>query len=185
MQSAVSDTTVIVSKQSGNFKSQSQYLSILSRTPASNYILDIGTNIIEKANGSPTVFNLDGKPLLNFRVGNDGQLLLNCELRDGDGRLLARMANNSVVFPDPAFERYGDRTMNGLRNAVTKTRILEVTFTGLNSLKIRGLFTYSGGSIVVDDTAITQLPNNNVMSGNRIRTTRDAFEFTDGSIGIG
>jgi hypothetical protein len=53
------------------------------RSPASSYVVDLGSNIIEKMDGSPSIYNLNGKALFNFKIGRgDNQLLLESEVRD-------------------------------------------------------------------------------------------------------
>ncbi len=78
------------------------------RSPASTYVVDLGNNIIEKVNGSPSVFNINGKALFNFKIGRgDNQLLLESEVRDSQDKLLAKVANNSLVFYDKLdYEEY-------------------------------------------------------------------------------
>jgi hypothetical protein len=57
------------------------------RSAASNYIVYLGSNIIEKVGGSPLVFKVNGKPLFNFKIGRgDNQLLLETEIRDSQGK---------------------------------------------------------------------------------------------------
>lgn len=61
------------------------------RSAASNYIVDLGSNIIEKVDGSPSVFNLNGKTLFNFKIGRaDNQLLLEAKLEIHKANYLQR-----------------------------------------------------------------------------------------------
>jgi hypothetical protein len=61
------------------------------RSAASNYIIDLGSSMIEKVDGSPSVFNLNGKALFNFKIGRgDNRLLLESEVRDSQANYLQR-----------------------------------------------------------------------------------------------
>ncbi len=98
------------------------------KSTATNYTIDIGTNIIEKVNGTPSIFNLDGKPAFNFKIGRDNQLVLDSELRDNTDKLIAKIVNNSIVYCDIAIaEKYGDAKTTGVRNKQTRETLLEVT----------------------------------------------------------
>ncbi len=105
------------------------------RSAASNYVVDLGSNIIEKVDGSPWVFNLNGKSLFNFKIGRgDNQLLLESEVRDSQGKLLAKVANNSFVFYDKLdYEEYGNTKVKGIRKKSNGEVLIEINIQDLEN----------------------------------------------------
>jgi len=104
------------------------------RSAASNYVVDLGSNIIEKVDGSPWVFNLNGKSLFNFKIGRgDNQLLLESEVRDSQGKLL-KVANNSFVFYDKLdYEEYGNTKVKGIRKKSNGEVLIEINIQDLEN----------------------------------------------------
>jgi hypothetical protein len=156
------------------------------RSAASNYIVDLGSNIIEKVDGSPSVFNLNGKALFNFKIGRgDNQLLLESEVRDLQGKLLAKVAANSFVFYDKLdYEEYGDIRVEGIRKKSNGEVLIEIKIQDSRKIKIKGKFEHPAGYVLINDDAIIQMPNNNRMSGNHIQNHRAAFEITGDDLAI-
>jgi hypothetical protein len=154
------------------------------RSAASNYVVDLGTNIIEKVDGSPSVFNLNGKALFNFKIGKgDNQLLLESEVRDSQGKLLAKVANNSFVFYNKLdYEEYGNTKVKGIRKKSNGEVLIEINIQDLRKIKINGRFEHPMGYVLINDDSIIQMPNNNRMSQNHIQTRKAAFEITDDSL---
>jgi hypothetical protein len=157
------------------------------RSAASNYIVDLGSNMIEKVDGSPSVFNLNGKALFNFKIGRgDNRLLLESEVRDSQGKLLAKVAANSfVAYDELDYEEYGDIKVKGIRKKSNGEVLIEIKIQDLRKIKIKGRFEHPAGYVLINDDAIIQMPNNNRMSGNYIRTPRAAFEITGNDLAIG
>jgi uncharacterized protein YdeI (BOF family) len=104
---------------------------------------------------------------------------LESEVRDLQGKLLAKVAANSFVFYDKLdYEEYGDIRVEGIRKKSNGEVLIEIKIQDSRKIKIKGKFEHPAGYVLINDDAIIQMPNNNRMSGNHIQNHRAAFEIT-------
>jgi hypothetical protein len=83
------------------------------------------------------------------------------------------------------YEEYGDTKVKGIRKKSNGEVLIEIKIQDLRKIKIKGRFEHPAGYVLINDDAIIQMPNNNRMSGNYIRTPRAAFEITGNDLAIG
>ncbi len=69
--------------------------------------------------------------------------------------------------------------MKGVRKKLNGEVLIEINIQDLRKIKIKGRFEHTAGYVLINDDAIVQMPDNNIISGNYIQTTMAAFEITD------
>ena len=150
------------------------------RVPASSYVVNLGNNRIVKTNGTDSLFNAFGEPLFTFKVGRDGQLLVDSEVRDDSQNLLATIRNNSVVsFDGSSYETYGDARITGVRHKDSKEIIFERRIVGRLELTILGRFQVQNRTILINENGIRILPQEIVLAGNFKETQYEAINITE------
>lgn len=157
------------------------------RAAASNYVVYLGSNIIEKVGGSPLVFEVNGKTLFNFKIGRgDNQLLLETEVRDSQGKLLVKVANNSFVFYDKLdYEEHGNTKVKSIRKKSNGEVLIEINILDSRKIKIKGRFEHPAGYVLINDDAIIKMPDNITISGNLFKTYGPAIKITRDGLAIG
>lgn len=153
------------------------------REPAQRFALIFGSNLIVKTKGTPTLVSVLGKPLFDFTIGRDGQILITVEIRDKDGALVAKVINNSLKVFITDYEDYGTRTSFGVRKKQGES-VFEVAILSRDTLRVTGTFWVEGIRIIAKENEL-ELPRGNKLIRNQIITDREAVNISECGFSVG
>lgn len=146
---------------------------------ADTWTLMLGNNRISNCDAALT---LEGEEVFRLRERlNDGQLVVDFDLRDPEGNRIARIQKNQPVFAAEGFtveKRPGRYAV--LRNGEPYATVSELS---PGTVKVTGTFNVKGFQVLVTDDAIRA--DTNTISGNVIDSKGLAIALSRNQLGIG
>jgi hypothetical protein len=117
-----------------------------------NYELVFGSNTILQCDG---IIGFEGKAkdkdLITFKEDENGNILVNCTLKDDYGETVAELRNGELVQIKDGYLKQTAGSDMRIINEFTGDIWLEVSSLGPQKLKINGIFFFSGYKIVATD----------------------------------
>ena len=127
----------------------------MGKRNASEYELVFGTNRILNCG---SVVKIQGKgvnqEIIRLRIGSDGKLMVNCQVKDEYGNTIAKIHNNTFVHVNEAYE--GISTENGLLvlHSETGEKYLDFEHLGGKKINVNGIFWVAGRKIIATDEGL-------------------------------
>lgn len=146
------------------------------------YTLDFGSNLIMNCHESVVV---NGKEFFRLRGrAGDDQLVVDFELRDEQGNLVAKIAKNNVVHARPGLTVHNQKDFSEVVDSSTGETLARIEEIGPRRVKVTGTFWFDGVRYVLKDDRI-ETGKGNRISGNTVIGGSAGITFGPHGISLG